>query len=124
MSWDKEIKNHIVSILSPRDHKHLEMTEAIQCKSCGKRMVKAQSEYHRLRMQHPEKFVQQSIETYSKEEENMKDMLAERLKNDIMYREHVKKMAVGTIEEKKEEAEKINNNFYENQSGYKDKKNR
>ena len=118
MSYDTDIKRHIINIMAPGDHKHREMTEASQCKSCGHKFLKARSEYDRLRKQYPEKFIRKEPDIpLSSRIENMDDMLGERIKNDSLYREHLKKLAYGTLEEKAREHIREMRGFYTRHTG-------
>lgn len=99
--------------MAPGDHKHLEMTEALNCKKCGIKMVKAQKEYNRLSKQYPEKFVRkQPEEAFGPKTQNLGDMLTERIKQDKLYQNHLKLLAFGTPEEKAREQRRMESGFY------------
>ena len=105
-------------MMAPGDHKHLSMTDATQCKSCGYKMVKAQREYNRLIHEYPDKFVRkQPEEPFSPYTENLGQMLEDRIKNDTLYQNHLKKLAFGTPEEKQKEMRRMKNGFYEKHTG-------
>ena len=118
MSYEVAMKNHIVRMLAPGDHRHLSMTDAAQCKSCGKKMVYAKKEYNRLTRQYPDKFVRKAPqEGFDRKTENLGDMLQERIKMDTLYRNHLKTLAFGTPEERAREQKRMMNGFYEKYTG-------
>ena len=112
-----EITKHIVRIMAPGDHRHENMTDASKCHSCGLKFQKAKKEYDRLYQEYPERFARKEPEGFDRETENMGDMLTERLKQDKMYKEHIRKLAFGTPEEKQVEQARWRNGFYKKHTG-------
>lgn len=114
----QNIRKHIVNILAPRDHKHLEMREALLCKSCGKKMAKAQDEVNRLYQERPKEFLRQPEEEFSRETQNLGQMLEDRLKKDKLYKEHLRLLVFGNEEEKKREQRRMRTGYYRKHSNY------
>lgn len=117
---DQDIKRHIMNIMKEGTGgcKHLEMTEALNCSICQMKMVKAQSEYNRLRKEYPEKFIQKEIDDgYDIKTQNLGQMLDDRIAQDKLYREHLRLLACGTQEEKIRETKREQNGFYKRNVG-------
>ena len=113
MSYDKGIKRHLLGLLDT-GHKHAEMKDMMECSYCGVKFKKAEKEYYRLRKTYPEKFIRYDPEPQpDREQENIKGMLEDRIKQDKLYQNHLKLLATGTTEEKKREVKRINSNYYE-----------
>lgn len=117
---DRDIKTHIMNIMKSGTGgcKHEEMSQALSCKSCGDRMIKAQGEYKRLQKLHPEKFIRKEPVEFTKKEQILGDMLTERIKKDKLYQNHLKTLATGTTEEKLKEVQRIKSGFYKKNSDY------
>ena len=102
-------------------HTHLDpytkqpsMKEALQCKECGEQVAKAHAMYQRYRKTNPEWFIYKEPEfKRSPELEKDFDMLAERKQKDPLYREHIRRLAHGTEQEKDEEVKKSNEGYYQ-----------
>jgi len=117
---DKDIKAHIMNLMKGGTGgcKHLEMGQALACSTCQMKMVHAQSEYNRLRKEHPKKFIRNDDpDTYSRKTQNLGDMLDERIKNDKLYQNHLKILAFGSEQEKKREYKRIFSGYYEKHTG-------
>lgn len=116
---DKDIRNHIINIMKSGvgGCKHQEMSEALKCLTCQMKMVRAQSEYNRLRKEHPEKFIRKIDDGYTPNEQNMGDMLEERIKQDSLYRKHLMLLVTGTQEEKIRENKREMSGYYEKHTG-------
>lgn len=115
---NRDIRRYIANIMAPGDHRHESMSDAAKCDSCGLKFQKARKEYDRLRITYPDKFIRQEPDKgYSRETQNMGDMLTERLKQDKLYREHLRKLAFGTSEEKQRELKRMKSGFYKRHTG-------
>jgi hypothetical protein len=110
---NQDIKERIVSILKPEGHRHMEMSEAVKCRSCGVKMARARNELARLTAEHPEGFIRKAPEEkFHRETENLGDMLTERIKSDAMYQKHLKLLQYGTPEEKIRELKRMESGYY------------
>ena len=116
---DSGVKKHIISIMKGGTGgcRHQEMRQALRCKTCGDKMVRAQSEYNRLYKTRPELFKRQEPEYKDRISENKADMLADRIKTDKLYINHLKLLQYGTPEEKKREMARMNRNYYKRHTG-------
>lgn len=116
---DSDIKRHIMNLMKSGTGgcKHLNMTEALNCSICKMNMIHAQSEYNRLRKQYPEKFIRKEDDNFTLKEQNLGDMLNERINQDKLYQEHLRLLVFGTPEEKAREHKKEMSGFYTKHTG-------
>ena len=112
---DEGIKSHIMNVLKTgAGHNHESMTNALKCPTCQMKMIRAQSEFNRLRKEYPEKFIIKQPEyPDSLEVQKKMGMLEDREKSDKLYQRHLKLLATGTTEEKKREMSLFNKGYYE-----------
>lgn len=104
-------------------HRHREMKEMMLCNYCGARFKKAEREYKRISQEHPEDFKRKEPDTgFGIETQNLGQMLEDRIKQDKLYKEHLRLMAFGTPEEKQREIKRVNAGFYERHVGESSKK--
>ena len=90
------------------------MSEALKCDECGYRVTKAEAIYNQRRKEHPEEFVYKRPEFIrSPELKNSYDMLFQRIKNDSLYKEHLKRLATGTEAQKDVEVKRSNKGYYQ-----------
>lgn len=98
--------------------KHQEMTQALQCPTCQMKMVRAQSEFNRLRREYPEKFIRKEPEAkFDIETQNLFQKEEDRRQSDKLYYDHLKTLAVGRPEEKIREIQRMGSGFYEKHTG-------
>ena len=117
------LKRHIINIMAPRDHKHLEMSQAFLCSSCGVRMKKAEKFYKEQLKKTPKEWIRKAPEYPDSPELNqMRTQLADRLKRDPMYKKHIELSFKGTSSERKRENVRANRGFYTRHSNYQAKK--
>jgi len=117
----KDFKNKLMQMLKLK-HTHLDpftkqpsMKQALlACKECAKQLADAEALYKKYRRNHPEMFERKEPE-YKRSEELEKDYddLAERVKKDPLYKEHIRKLTSGTEKEKDEEVKKSNEQYYQ-----------
>ena len=100
-------------------HRHAAMSDMLACAHCGDRFKKGEELYNRMRKEKPELFIREKPEFKpSKKLQEMFGQLADRVKYDKMYRDHLWKSQYGTIEEQNKEADLANSGFYKKHSGY------
>lgn len=119
--YDPEMKKRVLSLLAT-GHRHESMDDATKCDYCSVKFAKAKKEITRLMKTYPEKFVRKEVETPDIAMENMGDMLEERVKDDPLYREHLRLLAHGTPEEKAREIKRFQSGYYERHTGENTKK--
>lgn len=109
----KELKRHIASLLST-GHRHYEMSKMMQCAYCGEKFKKAEREFNRLKKEHSKDFFYKEPieEKPDKEMAEMGERIADRMKHDKAYNEHIRKLAFGTPKEKREETKKFISDYY------------
>jgi len=67
---------------------------------------------------YPEKFIRKEIDDgFDKKTQNLGDKLEERIKNDKLYREHLRLLAYGTPEERLKEQKREMSGYYEKHTG-------
>ena len=114
-----DFKRQLINMMAPRDHKHFSLTEALACKPCQPRVLKAKALYDReirkdpTLIQRPKPEFKPSQELIEKREQ-----LGDRLKRDKLYKEHIRKSFFGTPAESKQEEERANSGYYERHSDY------
>lgn len=116
---DRDVKDYIIGIMKDGTGgcRHFEMTEALDCLTCQKKMVKAQSEYTRLLKQYPEKFVRKEVDYTSPKLLEMEQHLEDRIKNDSLYEKHLRTLAMGSPSDKVKEIQRFWSGFYEKHTG-------
>jgi len=112
-----DVKKYMLGLLHTGHCK--EMSQALICERCEPKFSKAWSEYNRLRKEKPELFTRKELEFQpSSELKEIFGQVADRVKHDKMYRDHLWKSQYGTIEEQNKEADLVNSGFYKKNSGY------
>ena len=115
-----DFKRYLMGLLKLK-HPHLDpftkepsMKEALTCKECGERVLKAEQIYKRTRTEHPEWFEYKEPEHKRSEAlEKEYDLLTERKEKDPLYKRHIERLTNGTEAEKDEEIKKANEGYYQ-----------
>lgn len=115
---DKKLKKHLIDIMRSDNHRHESMTSMLECSQCGIKMKKAEYIYNEQIKKHPEKIIREKP-SYpdSPEVMNKLDMLTERLKNDALYKRHIKLLCQGTEDEKRQERIRASKGYYITHTG-------
>lgn len=107
-----DAKRYITGLLDT-GHKHEAMSGMLACEYCGDKFKKAEKEYNRLRREKPELFTYKKPEyPDSPEYQKQVGMLADRLKKDKLYKEHIRLSFFGTEQEKTREDNRANTGYY------------
>lgn len=113
-------KNWLIGELQ-RGHRHESISEKLRCYECGDHFKRVQSVYERETRNNPNIVKREHAFKKSPEYERMADQLADRLKRDPMYREHLRKSYFGTEAERILEAKRANSGYYKKHSDYEKK---
>lgn len=114
---EKGVKQHILSLLDT-GHRHDEMKKMLACSYCGDRFKKAEKEYNRLRFALPDKFKRKEPEDIDSPAMLEKEQaLEDRIKNDSLYKKHLRTLWKGMPSDKEKEIKKFWGGFYEKHTG-------
>ena len=112
-----QVRDYLTGLLQT-GHRHIEFKQMLLCSTCGTKAKKAEEVWKRLKFEKREVFnFKKPEEKFDRETENLGDMLTERIKNDSLYKNHLKKLAFGTPEEKAKEMVRMKSGFYEKYTG-------
>lgn len=94
-------------------HRHQEMKQMMLCKHCGERYKKGEEFYNRLIKEKPELLKREDTTPDHPEVLNKVQALEDRTKKDKLYQRHMKRLLMGSKEEKIEETKKFWSGYYE-----------
>ena len=116
---DATLKNWLIGEFRRGGHRHESMTEASSCDTCGANFKRVERIYNEKVRNNPELLKREEIKKpLSAKGAEMYNAMEDRLKNDPMYKWHLKKAAFGTESERRREAQRMDSGYYEKHSDF------
>lgn len=117
---ENKLKNWLIGEFRRGGHRHESMSEAIACGRCGANFKRVERIYKEKVKNNPELLKrEQPKKPLSAKGAELYNAMETRLKNDPMYKWHLKKLAHGTASEKKREGERWDSGYYKKHSDFK-----
>lgn len=105
-----------------KGHRHESIKEKMLCAQCGTRFQEVKRIYDKETRKNPDLVKRPDKFKRSEEYADMATQLFERIKKDGLYKEHLRKSAFGTPQERALEARRANSGYYTKHSDYKAQK--
>lgn len=114
---DKSFQGWLIGEMQ-KGHKHESIKEKMSCSQCGQRFMEVKRIYDKEIKKNPSLVERKHEFKRSEEYAEMATQLLERIKKDGLYKEHLRKSALGTPQERAKEAKKANSGYYTRHSDY------